>query len=211
VPGNNSRSHRYSSIIKAMIQSISGILEIKRPGLIVISVHGVGFRIIPSASLAASLPEEGSSVTILTHLHVRETELVLFGFSQSRELSLFERLTTVSGVGPKSALSILNVSQIDQFITAINEGRTELITRASGIGKKTAERIGLELKGKLDIISAPQTISLMESDLELEETLIGLGYSKNQARTALTKLDPTIKGFKNRLRAILKSGKQPTR
>lgn len=190
-----------------MIYKVSGTLEAKREHFIVVNVGTIAFKVYPTASVLGGLPEIGNAVKIFTHLHVREDELTLYGFTNIQELELFERLLEVSGVGPKSALSILNVSKVDQLIAAINEGRTELITRASGIGKKTAERIVLELKGKLSLTSQPQTLSLMESDLELEETLMSLGYTKAQAKAVVGKIDPKVKGFKERLKEALKKPK----
>lgn len=192
-----------------MLYSISGKLEAKREHYIVVNAGGFSLKVLPTASVLGRLPEFGSEVKIFTHLHFQEREgtFMLFGFSTAAEIDLFERLIGISGVGPKSALSILNVSKTDQLVAAINEGRTELITRASGIGKKTAERIVLELKGKLTLVAQPQTLSLMESDLELEETLVALGYSKVQAKAVVGKLDPKVKGFKERLKEALKKPK----
>lgn len=193
-----------------MIHSVSGKLEEKREHFIVINTGNLAFKIIPTVSVLAGLREVGSEIKVFTylHFHSREENFVLYGFSSVQEMDLFEWLLGVSGVGPKSAIGILSVSKIDQLIAAINEGRTELLTRASGIGRKTAERIVLELKGKLTLVLQPQTLSLMESDLELEETLVSLGYTKAQARAVVVKIDPKIKGFKERLKEALKKPKE---
>src|SRR3989338_1292817 len=161
-----------------MIYSIAGKLVFKKDNLLVLEVGGLSFKIFSQASVLAALPESGATVKIFTYLYFREDSIELYGFLSEKELELFQALNSISGIGPKSALGILGVTKIEQLVAAINEGKTELLTRASGIGKKTAERIILELKGKLSLIAAPQVISLMESDVELEETLISLGYSR---------------------------------
>ncbi len=190
-----------------MIHSITGALAFKKENYLVVESGGMGFKIFAPASVLGNLPTTGSSIKIFCHLQVREDALELYGFLSEQELGLFERLTSVSGIGPKSALGILSLGKVDQLVAAINEGRTELLTRASGIGKKTAERVILELKGKLSLTMAPQTLSLMESDLELEETLISLGYSRAQAKSAISKIDGKIVNFKDRLREALKKTK----
>ena len=95
----------------------------------------------------------------------------------------------------------------DRLVAAINEGQTELLTKVSGIGRKTAERVVLELKGKLKLEGSPHLVSLMESDAELEETLVGLGYTKPQAREAVKRINPEVTGFKERLKEALKKTK----
>lgn len=188
-----------------MIYSLSGKLLHKKQHFIVLEVGGVGFRVVVPETVSAELPAVGGSVALFTHLHVREDALDLYGFKNERELSLFESLISISGIGPKSGINIMNVAQIDQLIAAINEGRTELLVKASGIGKKTAERVILELKGKLDFgDGSKKTLSLMEGDIDLEETLVGLGFTKQQAKAAVSRIDPSIKGFNERLKEALK-------
>jgi Holliday junction DNA helicase RuvA len=139
---------------------------------------------------------------------VREDANDLYAFLHDEELSLFESLISISGVGPKSAMSVMGVAPTAEIIAAINEGRTDLLSKASGVGKKTAERVVLELKGKLTFADTTGVISRMEGDVELEETLVSLGYSKQQARAAIQKLDPSLKEFNERLKAILKEYKK---
>lgn len=191
-----------------MIYSISGTLSLKKENFIVLETENIGFKIFPSAHLLNSLPQGGGKIKVFCFLYFREDALELYGFSSEKELELFERLNTISGIGPKSALGILGITKIEQLVAAINEGKTELLTRASGIGRKTAERIVLELKGKLSLTTAPQVLSLMESDVELEETLISLGYSRAQAKAAISKIDPKITNFKDRLKEALRRTKE---
>ncbi len=190
-----------------MIYSLAGTLAAKKQNFFVVDVGAISFKIFGSPNTLVVLPEIGKDIKIFTYLNVREDALELYGFISERELELFEKLNSVSGIGPKSALGILGISKIEQLIAAINEGRTELLTRASGIGKKTAERVILELKGKLSAIASPQMLSLMESDLDIEETLISLGYTRVQAKAALAKIDPKITGFKERLKEAIKRAK----
>ena len=190
-----------------MIHSLKGTFAGERDNHIVVDVHGVGFKIFPSASVFRALPETGQSLALSCFLYVREDALELYGFSDEKELELFEQLNTVSGIGPKSAMGILGVAATDRLIAAINEGKVDLLTKVSGIGRKTAERVVLELKGKLKFEGAPHLVTLMESDTELEETLVSLGYTKAQARTAIDKLNPETKGFKERLKEALKRTK----
>lgn len=190
-----------------MLYSLSGILTFKKEHLFGLETGGVTFKVFAPASVISNLPPVGERLKIFTYLYVRDEALELYGFLSEKELELFERLNTISGIGPKSALGILGITKIDQLVAAINEGKTELLTKASGIGRKTSERIVLELKGKLSTASAPQVLSLMESDVELEEVLLSLGYSRAQAKAAIIKIDPKITNFKDRLKEALKKFK----
>lgn len=191
-----------------MIQRVSGVILSKKTNYFVVEVGGgISLRIFASPHTLSALPAQGASVTVHTYLNVREDALELYGFLHESELDLFERLISVSGIGPKSAMGILGVAKADQLVAAINEGRAELITRASGVGRKTAERVILELKGKLASIGTQETLNLMESDVELEETLVSLGYTHAQSKAAIAKLDPKIVGFKERLKEALKRTK----
>ena len=192
-----------------MIYSVSGTLTLKRENLIVVEAGGVGYKLFVAENVAQSLPSIGSQVKVFSYLNLKQDGLDLYGFAGEAELRLFERLISVSGVGPKSALGILSVAKIDQLVAAINGGKVELMTRASGVGKKTAERVVLELKGKLSIEGpeSKQALSLMESDVELEETLASLGYSRQQAKIAISKIDPATSGFNDRLKEALKKAK----
>ena len=190
-----------------MIYSIRGTLLAKREHDVVVETGGIGFRVFVPKTILASLPDLGTIVTFFCMLYVRQDALELYGCLSAKELELFERLISVSGVGPKSAFGIMGVAPVDQLVAAINAGRIELLTRVSGVGKKTAERVVLELKGKLSLMTSPQLLTLMESDMELEETLVGLGYSRSQAKAATLRIDPKILGFKERLKEALRKAK----
>ncbi|PIR86842.1 MAG: Holliday junction branch migration protein RuvA [Candidatus Harrisonbacteria bacterium CG10_big_fil_rev_8_21_14_0_10_49_15] len=187
-----------------MIYSISGTLRLKQATSAVIQADCVAYRVYTSASTIAALPATGEPVEFLTHLHVREDSQELFGFLTAAELELFEALIGISGVGPRSALNVMSVAPVEQLTAAINEGRADLLKKASGVGGKTAERIVLELKGKLSIGDTGQTVGQMDADVDLEETLVGLGLTRASARAAIAKIDPELRGFNDRLKAALK-------
>ena len=187
-----------------MIYSLSGKLSAKKNGLIVIEVGGVGFKVVVGKNAMESLPDVGSLVKLFSHLYMREDGLELYGFISEEELSFFEKLISISGIGPKSALNILSIAKLDQLIAAINEGKVDLLTKASGVGKKTAERVVLELRGKLQSVSSEKIVKQMESDLDIEDALVGLGYARQQAKNAISKIDPKIKNLEDRIKEALK-------
>ena len=187
-----------------MIYSLSGQLLSKKENFIVVNANGVGYKVFITHRTAKNLPSIGSAVSLFSYLHVKEDALDLYGFLDESDLHLFEKLIQVNGVGPKTALGVMAISSSDNLIAAINEGKIDLLTRASGIGKKTGERIILELKGKLASLNSAGTVRLMESDLDLEEALVSLGYSKQQAQRGITQLDSQVKGLEARLMAVLK-------
>lgn len=187
-----------------MIYSIEGKLTAKYDGFFVVDVGGVGYKIAGSARTISLLPHLGERVHIFCHTHVREDALDLYGFLSEDELELFESLISVSGVGPKSALSILDVSELDNLRAAIKEGRPDLLTKASGIGRKTAERIILDLRGKIEAKQSGEMVKKMEGDSDIVEALVGLGYKRESARMALEKVETAIVGLEARLKAALK-------
>ncbi len=171
-------------------------------------MNGVGFKIAMSEKDLGNLSEE-KELNIFTHLHVKEDALDLYGFLSPSELSFFELLISVSGVGPRSALSILDVAEIGKLSAAIIENRPDLLTQASGIGRKTAEKVIIELRGKVATLQSEEIVKSMESDGDLVETLASLGYRKETARVALAKISADTIGLENRLKEALKilSGK----
>ena len=132
-----------------MIYSLAGRLSLKRDKFVVVESGGVGLKVAVSSAALNSLPAVGSPVNFFCHLRVKEDALELYGFLSEEELDFFELLNGVSGVGPKSALAVLALDKVENLEAAIAEGKSELLTRVSGIGRKTAERIILELKDKM--------------------------------------------------------------
>jgi holliday junction DNA helicase RuvA len=190
-----------------MFYSIFGKLTVKSDHFFVLDTGGVSYKLSASQHTLAKLPDTNKETKAFTYLYVREDALELYGFTTEEERNLFQALNSVSGIGPKTALGILGVAKLDQLTAAINEGRSELLTRVSGIGKKTAERIVLELKGRFLLKGAPQVLGLMESDMDLEETLVSLGFTRGNAKTIISKIDPKITGFKDRLKEALRLSK----
>ncbi len=141
---------------------------------------------------------------LFTHFQVREDGMDLYGFTSEEERGYFELLISVSGVGPKSALSILDVASMGELAAAIKEGRPDLLTRASGIGTKIAERIIIDLRGKVQSLSSGAMVEKMEADADLVEALSNLGYRREEARAALNKVGSEVVGVEDRLKAALK-------
>ncbi|HVN26524.1 MAG TPA: Holliday junction branch migration protein RuvA [Candidatus Paceibacterota bacterium] len=186
-----------------MIASVTGKLAFKGSHTAVIEVGGFGLRIFASQRTVESLRPIGSEMTFFTHLYVREDALDLYGFLSNEELIFFEMLISVSGVGPKSALSILDVAPLNELSAAIKEGRPDLLTRASGIGRKTAERVIVELRTKVQSAKSGLVVEKMQTDADLVEALVSLGYRRDEARAALQKVDAGVSGTEARLKAAL--------
>jgi len=176
-----------------MIAHLSGTLLEKHPNLVILDVHGVGYEITIPVSAFSSLPERGQPVQLHIHTHVREDALSLFGFLSAGDKTLFEKLITVSGIGPKLAITALSGLQSGDLVAAIRSGAIELLVRIPGVGKKTAERMVLELRDKLDLAGAPdRTAASPKSNLNATEedvisALMNFGASRASAEAAVNK------------------------
>lgn len=186
-----------------MIFSLSGTLTHRDQQFAVIEVGGVGLKVFMSARSLGGFTA-GESVKVFSHLHVREDALDLYGFLTSAELQFFELLISVSGVGPRSALAIIDIAPLKDLSAAIKEGRPDLLTRASGVGRKTAERIIVELRNRVDSEESEALVRRMEGDSDLLEALMGLGYRRDQVKAAIGKIESTVSGLEARLKAALK-------
>ena len=184
-----------------MIGRLRGILENKKPPYLLIEVGGLGYELQAPMSTIYKLPEVGHSVTLLTHFQVREDAQVLYGFYEERERTLFKALIKVSGVGPKMALTILSGMDVLQFIKCVDNRETAMLVRLPGVGQKTAERLIIEMAGKLNVgVSEPESFSrkLFEEAVDttspraVEEeavsALIALGYKPQEATRAISKV-----------------------
>ncbi|MBF6618512.1 Holliday junction branch migration protein RuvA [Pollutimonas thiosulfatoxidans] len=171
-----------------MIGRITGTLLEKTPPVVCIDVGGVGYEIDVPMSTLYKLPETGATVSLYTHLAVREDAHTLYGFSSAGERSAFRALIKVTGIGARTALSLLSGMSVDELAAAITQQETSRLTRVPGIGKKTAERLLLELRGKLgaDIQPAPGTPAAGRDDIM--NALLALGYSANESQAALKKV-----------------------
>lgn len=185
-----------------MIGYLEGTVKGLRPGYLVLQTGGVGYRV---ATLKETLlrTSEGVQAAFWIHTAVREDALDLYGFTHEEELRFFELLLTVSGIGPKSALAILDIASVETLGSAISSGNAGYLTSVSGVGKKTAEKIVLELKDK---VKASEGVSAgaLKGDQEALEAMRSLGYSAAEARDALRNVPASIEGGGERLREALK-------
>lgn len=181
-----------------MIGYIEGEITGKRAGNIIVNVNGVGYVIHTISTTAL----KDGNITLHTYLAVRENALDLYGFETEEELHFFELLLTVSGIGPKSALGTLESAGTISLKQSISKGDPALLSKLSGIGKKTAEKIVLELKGKIDTHDDIESASTHGS--EAIDALLALGYSERQAREVYEKLDTEDKTTEEIIREALK-------
>jgi Holliday junction DNA helicase RuvA len=183
-----------------MISRIRGTLESKKPPFILIDVSGVGYELQVPMSTLYHMPDIGKTVTLLTHFHVREDVQVLFGFFEERERALFRSLIKVSGVGPKMALGILSGMDVATFILCVERKDVAPLVRLPGVGRKTAERLLIEMAGKL-AKAVPdegefsrklfEKIEINSPKMAMEEALsalLALGYKPPEAQRALGKI-----------------------
>jgi holliday junction DNA helicase RuvA len=190
-----------------MIGRITGTLAEKSPPHLLIDVNGVGYEVDVPMSSFYNLPALGERVTLLTHFVVREDAQVLFGFLTHDERATFRLLVKISGVGPRTALSILSGLSVDELARAVSLQEAGRLVKVPGIGKKTAERLLLELKGKLgDAIAAPASVA-SSAHADILQALLALGYSDREAAAALKPLAAGVgvsDGIKQALRALAK-------
>ena len=172
-----------------MIAHLRGKLLAKRPNQAVVETGGVGYDLTISVPTFAELPGIGSDVSLHVHTHVREDSIALFGFLRPAEKQLFEKLLTVSGIGPKLAVTILSGMAADEMVNAIRGNDVLRLTRIPGIGRKTAERMVLELRDKLAIgLEAPSTPGPGGVEEDVLSALLNLGYQKPAVEKALARV-----------------------
>jgi len=189
-----------------MIAYVSGTIKIKTGRSVVVDVNGVGYEIF-ATPLFLEKAKPGQTIEFYTHLYVREDIMELYGFLSEGELNFFKKLISVSGVGPKSALTIMSLASVSDLQKAIIHEDASLLTKVSGIGEKTAKRLIIELKNKLEAgdISESAAKNSTVGDSQAIDGLIGLGYSAKEAREALRTVDKNINNVKDRIKAALKS------
>jgi Holliday junction DNA helicase RuvA len=178
-----------------MIASLKGKLETLGVDAAIVDVNGVGFLVYMPTSTLSKLGATGSEVKLHTHFHLRADNAALYGFATADELGLFQMLLGVSGLGPRLALAMLSAMDVNQLATAIATANTALLTSVSGIGKKMANRLVLELKDKVSAgwLTAPAAEMAAESE-EVLAALTSLGYSAAEATRAVASLPPTAAG-----------------
>ena len=191
-------------IKEKMLYTLRGKLVKIGDNFLVLENAGFGFKVFTNSEILSKLEKNAGEITLFCFLYVREESFELYGFLEEEALKLFEMLNSVAGIGPKTALGILDIDRIENIMAAIIERRAELLTRSSGIGQKTAERIILELHSKIKLPKAGAFTRIMDINMEVEEALIGLGYPRLQVRRALSELPPESKSLEERLRQALK-------
>lgn len=185
-----------------MIAHLRGTVLEKHPNLVVVEASGVGYEVHIPVSTFTRLPDIGAEAKLRIHMHVREDAMLLYGFFTPEEKLLFEKLITVSGIGPKVALTALSGIAPADLVTAIRSGDIAQLTRIPGVGKKTAERMVVELRDKLDIaiagaatpVSLDKGPLLSELDLDLISALVNLGSQRPAAEAAVRKARATVPG-----------------
>jgi Holliday junction DNA helicase RuvA len=192
-----------------VIAHLRGKLAHKDPARIVVDVSGVGYEVYIPLTTYTSLPNSGSEVSIDIHTHVREDVIALYGFSTRRERSIFEKLMTISGIGPKLAVTILSGGSVEDLVASIKRSDLARLTAIPGVGRKTGERIILELKDKLqDFAEAPGKSSV---EVDVLSALENLGYNHALAESAMRRAvdgerDPAFDALFKRALQILTKG-----
>jgi Holliday junction DNA helicase RuvA len=168
-----------------MIASLNGQIEVVNTNSVVVNVNGVGYLVYLPSNAVSIAGAPGDEIKLYTHLHVREDVLALYGFMTPEELKMFETLTTVSGIGPKLGLAMLSAMTVEQLTMAIAAGDANTLRQVPGIGKKTSERVVLELKDKIEneILTMPAS-RMTESNNDVIAALVSLGYSVSEAARA---------------------------
>jgi holliday junction DNA helicase RuvA len=192
-----------------MIGQLRGRLVEKRPNLVLLDVNGVGYLVFVPLSTYAALGDLHAEVTLLIHTHLREDALTLYGFVSSREKHLFELLLSASGVGPTLALKILSGMDVEELVPAIRGSNLEQLTKIPGVGRKTAERMVVELKDKLETVTVVSEKLSVPSPAGVEadviSALVNLGYDGQSAQTVVAKAKGEVgtSNFEKLLRGAL--------
>ena len=190
-----------------MIGKLSGTLIEKQPPQVLVDCHGVGYEVDVPMSTFYNLPAVGSPVSLLTHFVVREDAQLLYGFGTAAERDTFRQLIRISGVGPRTALGVLSGMGVEELARAVTEQNPGRLVKVPGIGKKTAERLLLELKGKLgaDLGAPVSGAAVTDAHHDIQQALMALGYNDREAAQALKALPADIgvsEGIKQALKAL---------
>lgn len=191
-----------------MIAHLRGRLLSKTPNQAIVECGGVGYEATISVATFSALPTEGAETSLHIFTHVREDQIALFGFAETREKRLFEKLLTITGIGPKLAITVLSGIAADRLVTAIRSQDHATLTRIPGIGKKTAERVVLELKDKLDdLAAAPPTggVHYGAAGEDALSALVNLGYARPAAERALEAAIKKDTGVTNDFEALFRA------
>lgn len=197
-----------------MIGRLTGIIIEKQPPELMLEVNGVGYELHAPMSTFINLPQVGDTATLLTHLSIREDAHVLYAFSDASQKSLFRSLIKTNGVGPKLALGILSGMSAEEFIRCVSEQQVNALTKLPGVGKKTAERLIIEMQDRLkqqiaqmpisDASLETSAVSSHQSLQEAEQALIALGYKPQEAAKMINKVDASSGNTEEIVRLALK-------
>jgi len=187
-----------------MISYLKGEVVHKNSKFVILNTGGIGFKVFVNPEFASTLPAMGEQTEIYCSLFVRQDSLDLFGFPSIEQLDFFNLLTTVSGVGPKTALLILGVASLNSLKAAILRGEVDILTKVSGVGKKTAARIIIDLKTKVFDLPTNAPIEKIGENADVIEVLMSFGYARSQINEALGKLSPEISGAGNKIKSLMK-------
>lgn len=184
-----------------MIYNLKGKLTYVDPTFLVIECGGVGFKCFASTTTITSISTVGTNVNVLTYMSVKEDSIDLYGFATQEELNAFKLLISVSGIGPKAAMAILSVLPPDRLSVAVSSGDVKAIQSAQGVGKKTAERVVLELKDKMvgigsahtnTIVEGIQSVAQSDNAQEAVEVLVSLGFNQSEASSVVGTMDKSL-------------------
>jgi holliday junction DNA helicase RuvA len=185
-----------------MIALLKGEIELKTGKFVVLDINGVGYKVFCSAAVLGKIGNKGEKAKLFTHLYSRENILDLYGFLSFEELNFFEMLISISGIGPKAGLAVLSIASLEDLKTSIASGQASLLTKVSGIGKKTAERVILELSNK--VLASGEDVKKLMADDEAIDALTSLGYTNLQAREALRQVSSKAEGTTDKVKESLK-------
>jgi Holliday junction DNA helicase RuvA len=185
-----------------MIAYLEGEVLFRGSKFVILKTGGIGYKIFTSLETLGHIEKKGERASFHTHLHVRENALELYGFDSMAELEMFEMLIGISGVGPKSAIGVLSVVELDLLKRAIAAGDTVYLTKISGIGRRIAEKMILELKDKL---SASGTTLGASNESDALDALVSLGYTVREAREALRAVDDPSASLDERIKKALRT------
>lgn len=188
-----------------MISSLEGKIALKLEKYAVIETGGIGFKVLCAEKTLSKIPQIGSSVKLYTFLSVKETSWDLFGFLTFEEVELFELLISISGIGPKTAAGILSVASVEDIQDAIVMGDETILARVSGIGKKVAQKIVIELKSKVKKLAKGSGDKYkVADDIEIIDALVAMGYKMFEVREVLRQLPAEITGIEAKVKEALK-------
>lgn len=185
-----------------MIAYLNGKVKLRGDRFLIIDTSGVGYKVfVPPSVLSEARKME--SIELWTHLSVRENALDLYGFKEYPELEFFEVIIQISGIGPKTALGVLSTAPLDTIKKAISSGEISYLTKVSGIGKKTAERVVIELRDKMGSLDAGAA-NIFKEDEDVLQALQSLGYSSGEIREAIKNIPENVSGVNNRIKEALR-------